>query len=108
MIFFMAQLPETTPLWLLLGVTLTYLRSSWALVPGFFCGMDSKQGKDRVECFSVQMDKLMKDIQALQGKTDKLIITYYGKIKKSIRCKTCSPVLRTGRLSFERYPVHHS
>lgn len=38
----------------------------------------------------VQMDKLMKDIQSLQGKTDKLIITYYGKIKKASGVKSAA------------------
>lgn len=37
-----------------------------------------------------QMDKLMTDIQSLQEKTDKLIIKYYGKIKKESGVKAAS------------------
>ncbi len=37
-----------------------------------------------------QMDKLMKDIQSLQAKTDKLIVKYYGKIKKEAGVKSAS------------------
>jgi hypothetical protein len=37
-----------------------------------------------------QMDKLMTDIQSLQAKTDKLIVKYYGKIKKEAGVKSAS------------------
>jgi hypothetical protein len=38
----------------------------------------------------VQTDQLIKEIQSLQGKTDKLIIKYYGKIKKESSVKTAA------------------
>jgi hypothetical protein len=38
----------------------------------------------------VQMDKIMKDIQSLQAKTDKLIVKYYGKMKKEAGVKAAS------------------
>ena len=37
-----------------------------------------------------QTDQLIKEIQSLQGKTDKLIIKYYGKIKKESSVKTAA------------------
>lgn len=38
----------------------------------------------------VQLDKLMKDVQSLQAKTDKLIVSYYGKIKKEAGVKSAA------------------
>jgi len=38
----------------------------------------------------VQTDQLIKEMQTLQGKTDKLIIKYYGKIKKESSVKTAA------------------
>ena len=37
-----------------------------------------------------QLDKLMKEIQSLQANTDKLIVKYYGKIKKEAGVKAAS------------------
>jgi len=37
-----------------------------------------------------QMDQQIKEIQSLQGKTDKLIIKYYDKIKKASSVKTAA------------------
>ena len=37
-----------------------------------------------------QTDQLIKEMQSLQGKTDKLIIKYYGKIKKEASVKTAA------------------
>jgi hypothetical protein len=37
-----------------------------------------------------QTDQLIKEMQSLQGKTDKLIIKYYDKIKKSSSVKTAA------------------
>lgn len=37
-----------------------------------------------------QMDQLMKETQSLQGKTDKLIVKYYDKIKKECSVKTAA------------------
>ena len=38
----------------------------------------------------VQTDQMVKDIQSLQGKTDKLIIKYYDKVKKETSVKTAA------------------
>jgi len=58
----------------------------------------------------VQTDQLIKEMQTLQGKTDKLIIKYYGKIKKESSVKTAAQFyqLEAYFLSVIRATILHS